>query len=177
MSQTPEAVHCARHPNVETFLRCSRCYTPICPNCLVQTPVGARCKDCAGLRRLPTFQISPANLAKTIGSALVLAAVAQVLVAMVRGFGFMLTLLAGYAIAEGVSAVNNRRRGPAIAWATAISIVIGFHLGQGVIAFIALAALPMALRIQASLGALLSFNIMGLLIASVAAAIAYYRLR
>jgi len=143
----------------------------------VQTPVGARCKQCAGLRRLPTFQASGATLAKTVGSALVLAAIAQVLVGLVRGFGLMMTLLAGYAIAEGVSAVNNRRRGPAIAWATAISIVLGFHMGQGLIAFIALSQLPMALRVQASLGALLSINLFGLLIACVAAAIAYYRLR
>ena len=37
---------CARHPSVETTLRCGRCETPICPRCLVHTPVGARCPDC-----------------------------------------------------------------------------------------------------------------------------------
>src|SRR5262245_41825997 len=48
-------VQCARHPEVETALRCSRCDTPICPRCLIQTPVGARCRDCARLARSPVY--------------------------------------------------------------------------------------------------------------------------
>ena len=49
----PEALHCAAHPQVETYLRCGRCETPICPRCLIQTPVGSRCRDCAQIRKLP----------------------------------------------------------------------------------------------------------------------------
>ncbi|MDA0256830.1 MAG: rhomboid family intramembrane serine protease, partial [Chloroflexi bacterium] len=36
---------CERHPETETELRCQRCDTPICPRCMVQTPVGFRCPD------------------------------------------------------------------------------------------------------------------------------------
>jgi hypothetical protein len=39
--------YCARSPDVETDLRCGRCDVPICPSCLIQTPVGIRCPDCA----------------------------------------------------------------------------------------------------------------------------------
>jgi membrane associated rhomboid family serine protease len=41
-----EPVKCARHPEVETGLRCNRCNTPICPRCAERTPVGFRCPDC-----------------------------------------------------------------------------------------------------------------------------------
>lgn len=40
-------MRCARHPSVETELSCSRCGTPLCPRCLVQTEVGQRCPTCA----------------------------------------------------------------------------------------------------------------------------------
>ena len=61
---------CATHPEVETNLTCGKCGTPICPRCLVQTPVGARCRKCAGLRRLPTYEIAPQQYLKAVGVAL-----------------------------------------------------------------------------------------------------------
>jgi membrane associated rhomboid family serine protease len=41
-----EPLHCYRHPQVETPLRCNRCNKPICPKCAQRTPVGFRCPDC-----------------------------------------------------------------------------------------------------------------------------------
>lgn len=38
---------CARHPEVETRLRCSTCETPICPSCGREAAVGFKCPDCA----------------------------------------------------------------------------------------------------------------------------------
>jgi DNA-directed RNA polymerase subunit RPC12/RpoP len=38
---------CARHPRTETLLKCAKCGIPICPKCMVHTPVGIRCPDCA----------------------------------------------------------------------------------------------------------------------------------
>jgi len=49
---------CATHPQVETNLRCGKCGKLICPKCMIQTPVGARCLDCARLYKLPTYQVS-----------------------------------------------------------------------------------------------------------------------
>ncbi len=42
-----EVLHCYRHPNVETTLRCYRCNNPICTKCAIRTPVGYLCPDCA----------------------------------------------------------------------------------------------------------------------------------
>src|SRR5205809_3343408 len=40
-------MQCARHPQVETFVRCGKCDQPICPDCMVSGPVGVRCRECA----------------------------------------------------------------------------------------------------------------------------------
>ncbi len=45
-SQTPDTVHCYRHPERATALRCSRCETPICGFCSHDSPVGQRCPQC-----------------------------------------------------------------------------------------------------------------------------------
>lgn len=38
---------CERHGRV-TSIACATCATPICPRCLVRTPVGFKCRACAG---------------------------------------------------------------------------------------------------------------------------------
>ena len=41
---------CYRHPGRETNVACSRCARPICPDCMIPSPVGMRCPECAGER-------------------------------------------------------------------------------------------------------------------------------
>lgn len=68
----PEGVvECARHPGVQTALRCSRCDTPICPRCLVYSPVGARCPDCARVVRAPMYIVSSPDVLKALGVAII----------------------------------------------------------------------------------------------------------
>jgi membrane associated rhomboid family serine protease len=37
---------CYRHPDRETYIRCSRCDKAICPECMVNAAVGFQCPDC-----------------------------------------------------------------------------------------------------------------------------------
>ncbi len=37
---------CYRHPDRETYIRCSRCERPICPNCMTSAAVGFQCPEC-----------------------------------------------------------------------------------------------------------------------------------
>ncbi len=37
---------CFRHPDRETYLSCSRCGRPACPDCLRAAPVGQHCAEC-----------------------------------------------------------------------------------------------------------------------------------
>jgi hypothetical protein len=122
----PNPLRCATHPEVETNLRRGKCGNLICPRCLVQTPVGSRCRDCARLYKLPTYRVSTAYYVRAAGSALVLA------VALGLAWGFVnrflpfiyLNLLIaagiGYAIGEVVGLAINRKRG------TWLAVIGGF---------------------------------------------------
>jgi membrane associated rhomboid family serine protease len=41
---------CYRHPGRETSVSCSNCGRPICTDCMIPSPVGMRCPECAGTR-------------------------------------------------------------------------------------------------------------------------------
>lgn len=113
-----EITYCARHPEVETALRCSRCETPICPRCLVQTPVGARCKDCAAVRKNPIYTVTPMQYARMIPVALLGGALVGVAWAFIQPgqlfLGFFSLFVAagvGWLMAKGVEWGANYRRG------------------------------------------------------------------
>lgn len=43
-----DVLHCYRHPDRETLVRCSNCDRPICPSCMTPAAVGIRCPECTG---------------------------------------------------------------------------------------------------------------------------------
>ena len=152
-------LYCARHPNVETLLRCGRCETPICPRCMVSTPVGMRCRDCAQVRRPPMYDVSGRWLWQALAAA----------VSLILGFAgrsiFLLAilyLLAGVAIAEILSAAANRKRGPRLQLMAAVVTVLVTQ-SPALIALVLFHRLP--------------FDVISLLLTAVAAAIAWGRLR
>ena len=126
-------MRCAYHPNVETNLRCGKCGKPICPKCMVQTPVGARCPDCAKLYKLPTYRVSAKYYLRAAGTALGMAIVCGIAWGIVMGFlPFYLNLLlaagAGYAIGEVVSLSVNRKRGTGLAVVGGIAVAISYFI-------------------------------------------------
>jgi hypothetical protein len=127
--------YCARHPQVETGLLCGRCGTPICPRCLVQTPVGARCRTCANVRRLPTVDVKPVFIARGLGaglaSGIAIGAVWGFIVAGSRtGFaGFFIIFVAiaiGWAVGEAVSAATNRKRSPVLQACAVVGVIAAY---------------------------------------------------
>jgi hypothetical protein len=122
------------HPNVETELACGRCGKPICPRCLVYTPVGVRCRDCAQVRRIPTYNVSLAYLLRGIGAAVAMGAAigglwAFLLPQATRAYGFYVLFLAlgiGYAIGESVSWATNRKRGPTLQGIAAAGVILAY---------------------------------------------------
>ncbi|HIF71834.1 MAG TPA: hypothetical protein EYQ61_04700 [Dehalococcoidia bacterium] len=74
---------CLRHPEVASNLRCGRCDDLICPQCMVQSPVGARCPDCASIGQAPIFRSTPVELTTTIALSALGAA----------GFGFAYAII------------------------------------------------------------------------------------
>lgn len=133
-------MQCARHPSVETELACGKCETPICPRCLVQTPVGARCPTCANVRKLPQYQISTAFLARGFGAGIG----AGVALGLVWGavlpfspfllFAALLGLGLGYAVGEAVSFATNRKAGPPLQAAAALGVLVAFLVRGAILA-------------------------------------------
>ena len=127
-----DVTYCARHPQVETGLRCGRCGTLICPRCLVQSPVGSRCPDCANLRTLPMLEVTPVFLARGIAAAVAAGGVIGVIWGSLgaRGFvGFFLIFIAmgiGYAVAAAVSAATNRKRARTLQYIAAGGVIFAY---------------------------------------------------
>ncbi|MBN1367329.1 MAG: hypothetical protein JW967_05340 [Dehalococcoidales bacterium] len=123
---------CAVHPDVETNLRCGKCDKPICPKCMVQTPVGARCRECAKLYKLPTYRMSIQYYLRAIGTGLGMAAVTGViwgLLGNIIPFIFLNLLIGaavGYVIAEVIHLAVNRKRGIPLAVIAGIAVGLSY---------------------------------------------------
>ncbi len=172
-------LRCAAHPKVETYLRCGKCERPICPRCMIQTPVGARCRQCAGLRRLPMFDVRPLDLVKGFSSAVAASAAGGLallyLTAMpgVGFFGFILMALLGYGVGEVASAAARRRRSLTLGWAVVLALPLGLVLGRAGF-FIVAGGAPAALAVPAAMLSLVT-PILTLLLVGLAMWIAYQR--
>ena len=122
-------MRCARHPDIETDLRCGKCEQPICPKCMVQTPVGARCPKCAALKKLPVYEISTIFYIRAIAAGLATAAVSGAIWPFIPLGGFFLFFIAlviGYVVGEGISLAVNRKRGPGLQIIAGISVVVSY---------------------------------------------------
>ncbi len=135
-------MRCATHPDVETNLRCGKCGKPICPKCLVPTPVGARCLDCAKLYRLPTFRVSTKHYLRAVGTGLGMAIVCGIAwgaVMSLAPFFYLNLLLApgvGYAIGEVVGLSVNRKRGTGLAAVGGVDVVISYIVSLWFVSFL-----------------------------------------
>ena len=131
-----DSTRCARHPDVETNLRCGKCGTPICPRCMIQSPVGARCPDCAKLTKSPTYRVSSSYYLRATGAALGTALVIGVGWGIVqnylRGFFFILGIVLGYglgiAMSEAISRAVNRKRGTGLAIIGVLGVILCYGI-------------------------------------------------
>jgi hypothetical protein len=122
-------MRCARHPDIDTDLRCGKCEQPICPKCAVQTPVGTRCPKCAALKKLPVYEISTIFYIRAIAAGLAAAAVLGAIwpfIPLAGFFLFFIALVVGYVIAEAVSLAVNRKRGPGLQIVVGVSVVVSY---------------------------------------------------
>jgi hypothetical protein len=125
-------MRCAYHPDVETNLRCGKCDKPICPKCMVQTPVGARCPDCAKLYKLPTYRVSTKYYLIAVGTALGMAIACGIAWGVIEwlvpffSLNLILAPAAGYAIGEVVSLSVNRKRGTGLAMVGGIAVAVSY---------------------------------------------------
>lgn len=165
----PQVLECANHPGRETSLRCSKCGKPICVQCVIQTPVGGRCRECANLRPLPMYQADLFTVAKAMASGLVASTLSfLVLFLLVRGFTFWLSPLAGIAVGEAISLATNRKRARSLQVVAAGTVVAGALLANVLNLYIAYGRITPALAGRAlisDLPALLLFTLLAIVLA------------
>jgi hypothetical protein len=145
----------------------------------VQTPVGSRCRACARVRRLPTYDVRPRFLLRGAVAGLAAAAVGAILMGFLPLRGLFLLVLGGlygYLVAEAISAATNRKRGASLGWVAVATIFVGFAVGSAALFFIQLDALPLLPRLWQSLLIALrpGFDYLAV---GIGALIAYNRLR
>jgi hypothetical protein len=103
----------------------------------VHTPVGARCRECANLRKLPQYTVSPAYLARAVAAAVGAGALLGVAWGIIVPFSF-LGLLAGlgvgYAVGESVSWSTNRKAGTTLQMIAVGGMIIAFLARDAVLA-------------------------------------------
>ena len=127
-------VECPRDPGTETALRCSRCETPICPRCLVQTPVGARCRDCARISHSPIYVLSGQHIVRAALASII----GGVIMGLIWGFillpftvGFLSIFIGaglGYVFTRMLEFATNRKRGPAVVAFAVVGILIAWGM-------------------------------------------------
>jgi len=157
--------YCAHHPTVETVVSCGRCDKPLCPRCMIYTPVGVRCAECAHMRRLPQYTLTPRIYARVIPGALGLALGIGLLLSFFPGLGFIGGIVVGYLVAEGLRRVSGYKQGremEVIAGATVVLAVLSSP-GFSVLRAAGLGGLDTALRVALAPQAL-GFNALGILV-------------
>jgi hypothetical protein len=149
-NEGPLVVRCATDPQVETALRCGRCDTPICPRCLIMTPVGARCRNCARLRGNPIYQVGPLYYLKATAAGLAVALVCGFIVPFIPFLSLFGLMVLGWLTGSAVSAASNYKRGTGLAVVAAVTTVVG---AVGAPAILAAASLPVFFPLDARLAA------------------------
>ena len=131
--------YCYWHPETETRLYCSQCGKSICTLCLVQVPVGIRCRECGRPERLPTYDVQPTYYFRAAGVAFAVALVSGLLWLMLNNalggvplISSMLGLAVAYAIGELVSRAVNRKRGVGLAWIAGGAMVLAYLVSGGI---------------------------------------------
>jgi hypothetical protein len=127
-------MQCATHPDVETELGCSRCGKAICARCLVHTPVGARCRECANVRRLPAYNLGADTYVRGVVASLVIGTAAGLgwwfFYSLTFALGWI-SLIAvglglGYVVGEGVAFATNRRAGPPLQIIAVCGVILAY---------------------------------------------------
>jgi hypothetical protein len=174
-------MRCATDPGVETYLRCGRCEKPICPRCLIQTPVGARCRECARLRKLPMFQVGPIDYLRAIGGGLAAGTggglaltFLQVLVPIFGMLSLVLLAALGYGVGTAVALSSRRKQGTALGVIAAFAVPIGLAAARAALHMVNGA--PPLIAFSVGLASLFgsAWSILGMLVAM---AIAFSRAR
>jgi hypothetical protein len=83
--------------HISSQLLCGRCEKKICPDCLIHTPGGTRCRTCAEMRKSPVYELKLSHYFAAIGSNILIAPIigyAMYLFVPILGISFISMIIA-----------------------------------------------------------------------------------
>lgn len=139
---TTDTMRCARHPAIETGLSCASCDTPICPKCMIATPVGMKCPDCGRIKDSPLFKVTPSRFL-VAGLAALIAGGLATLIGELGFFVIFVSIPYGYFAGSMIMKAAGMKRGRKMELLTGIGMILGavaakllatlpasYHLGE-----------------------------------------------
>ena len=105
---------------------------------MVHTPVGARCRECANVRRIPTYNVGTGYLVRAAFAALGAGIVLGIAWAIFNPityffFGLFAGLAIGYACGEIVSFATNRKAGPPLQALAVGGVIVAYVVRLGIL--------------------------------------------
>ena len=133
--------HCFWHPDTETGLSCGQCSKSMCTSCLVQAPVGIRCRDCGKAVPLPTHDVQKGYYARALGMGIAAAVGGSVFWILASTFlgaipyvSWLIPVGIGYGAGEIISLSVNRKRSTGLAYIAAGAVIAAFLISSQVVA-------------------------------------------
>lgn len=125
MSDSPDTLYCANHPQTPTSLRCNRCEKPICIKCARLTPTGYRCKECVSgqQKTFDTAQWYDYPLVFVVS--LVISFAGSWLATLLGFLVIFVAPIVGVVIAEANRRIINRRRSKPLFQLVAAATALG----------------------------------------------------
>ena len=134
--QTTKMINtCYKHKSQTTNLSCATCESSICIKCVIHTPTGIKCKNCANLKKIPTFEITPVYFIRGIISIMITLTLFTIGLYFLNSYiisGVFINLLAiivlGFLIGQTLSFSVNYKRGKFLKLIAIISFITGIIL-------------------------------------------------
>jgi hypothetical protein len=133
---------CAYHPGRLTMVTCNACGKPLCPDCMVFSAVGIKCRECARMPRSARVTLKSGRLLRAVGAGLgagTAVGFAYYYILGRIGFFFLFFFVAagiGYVVGESVLRASGHYRGLQTAIVAALSTLWAFLLPPIVASFL-----------------------------------------
>lgn len=116
----------AEHSCGDSRLTCNDCQGQVCPKCMIECPVGYRCKKCAGKITSHVLQVTPLIVARTIVVAAIVGYVAPLLTQFSGGFyAIIITYFVGALAGNLLHRVSGFKLGTAIVTTVLVGAIAG----------------------------------------------------
>ena len=137
-----EILYCANHPRRSTLVSCSACGKPLCPDCMVYSAVGIKCRECARMPRSARVTLKASRLLQAVAAGLgagTAVGFAYYYILGSIGFFFLFFFVAagiGYVVGEAVLRASGHYHGLQTAVVAALSSLWAFLIPPVIASFV-----------------------------------------